>query len=289
MKGIFSALLVPFDENGSLDENGLRDIIQYNINIQGVDGLYVGGSTGENFMLSKDSKMKIFKIVYEEVNNQVPLIAQIGGLNFYESIELAKYVTYLGYNYISAITPFYYKFTFEEIKSYYQKISQEINNNIIIYSIPMMTGVDITISEFSQLLNIKNVVGIKYTSNDLFLLEQIRTLFPKKLIYSGYDEVLLPALTLGVDGAIGSTYNINAIRAKYIYHCVENGDLNKARELQSECNSIISCLLKDSLFQSLKEILKQKGVNAGVCHPPFLPINIDRCNELKKMNEKYLP
>ena len=78
LKGIFSALLVAFDENGNIDEKGTREIIRHNIDKMKVDGLYVGGSTGENFMLSTEEKKQIFRIAMEESKGEIPLIAQAG-------------------------------------------------------------------------------------------------------------------------------------------------------------------------------------------------------------------
>ena len=76
LKGIFSALLVSFNEDGSINEKGLREIIRYNIDKMKIDGLYVGGSTGENFMLSTEEKKQIFRIAKDEAKDQVALIAQ---------------------------------------------------------------------------------------------------------------------------------------------------------------------------------------------------------------------
>ena len=112
LKGIFSALLVSFNEDGSINEKGLRQIIRHNIDKMKVDGLYVGGSTGENFMLSTEEKKQIFRIAKDEAKDQVALIAQVGSVNLHEAVELGKYATELGYDSLSAVTPFYYKFSF---------------------------------------------------------------------------------------------------------------------------------------------------------------------------------
>ena len=114
LKGIFSALLVAFNEDGSINEQGLRQIIRHNIDKMKVDGLYVGGSTGENFMLSTEEKKQIFRIAKDEAKDQVALIAQVGSVNLHEAVELGKYATELGYDCLSAVTPFYYKFSFAE-------------------------------------------------------------------------------------------------------------------------------------------------------------------------------
>ena len=151
MRGIFSALLVSYNEDGSINEKGLREIIRHNIDNMKVDGLYVGGSTGENFMISTEEKKRIFEIAKDEAKDQIKLIAQVGSINVYESVELAKFATALGYDAISAVTPFYYKFSFNEIKDYYNTIINSVNNRLIIYSIPFLTGVDMTVEQFGEL------------------------------------------------------------------------------------------------------------------------------------------
>lgn len=281
LKGIFSALLVAFDENGNIDEKGTREIIRHNIDKMKVDGLYVGGSTGENFMLSTEEKKQIFRIAMEESKGEIPLIAQVGSINLKEAVELGKYATELGYPALSAVTPFYYKFSFEEIKDYYNTIVKETGNNMIVYSISALTGVAMGIEQFRELFANPKIIGVKFTEANLFLLERIRHAFPDKLVYSGFDEMLLSACVLGVDGAIGSTYNINGIRAKNIFELAKAGEIQQARIYQKECNEVIERLLKNNLFQSLKEVLKTQGVDAGYCKKPFKKLTSEEISAAK--------
>lgn len=286
LKGIFSALLVSFDENGKINEEGTRQIVRHNIDKMKVDGLYVGGSTGENFMLSTEEKKLIFKIAKEEAKDEIALIAQVGSINIDEAVELGKYATELGYNALSAVTPFYYKFSFNEIKEYYDTIIRETGNDMIVYSISLLTGVAMGIDEFTQLFSNPKVIGVKFTEGNFFLLERIRSSFPDKLVYSGFDEMLLSAVALNVDGAIGSTFNINGLRARKIFEDVKAGNLTEARKLQQESNEIIDKILKNGLFQTIKEILKTQGVNAGYCKKPFRRLTekeIETAKEISKL------
>ena len=88
MRGIFSALLVSYNEDGSINEKGLREIIRHNIDNMKVDGLYVGGSTGENFMISTEEKKRIFEIAKDEAKDQIKLIAQVGSINELNLLQL---------------------------------------------------------------------------------------------------------------------------------------------------------------------------------------------------------
>ncbi|EGO87360.1 N-acetylneuraminate lyase [Clostridium botulinum C str. Stockholm] len=287
MRGIFSALLVPYDENGNIKEEGLKQLVRYNIDICGVDGLYVGGSTGENFMLSTDEKKRIFEIVKEEAKQEVKLIAQVGSINLKESVELGKFATNLGYDSLSAVTPFYYKFDFEEIKNYYNTIIEATNNNMIIYSIPFLTGVNITLNQFGELFKNEKIIGVKFTQGDFYLLERLRNEFPNKLIFSGFDEMLLPAVISGVDGAIGSTYNINGKRAKEIFRLAKEGKVKEAYEIQHITNDLIEGILSNGLYQTIKEILKVKGVDAGYCRQPMKRLTEEKLNLLKSLLKNF--
>lgn len=288
LKGIYSALLVSFNEDGTINEQGTREIIRHNIDKMKIDGLYVGGSTGENFMLSTDEKKKIFEIAKDEVKQQVKLIAQVGSVNVYESIDLAKFVTSLGYDAISAVTPFYYKFSFEEIKEYYNMIMKDVDNRLVIYSIPFLTGVNMSVQQFGELFENEKIVGVKFTAADFYLLERLRKAYPEHLIFAGFDEMMLSATVLGVDGAIGSTFNVNGIRARQIFENAQKGNIKEAKEIQHITNDLISDIIANGLYPTIKGILAEQGVHAGCCRRPMASSTQAQREKAKEIYTKYL-
>ncbi|MFJ7637830.1 N-acetylneuraminate lyase [Peribacillus sp. NPDC097225] len=287
MKGLFSALLIPFDENGKIIEQGLREIVRQNIDVQKVDGLYVNGSSGENFMLSTDQKKRIFEIVSEESKGEVKLIAQVGSINLDEAVELGQFATELGYDSLSAVTPFYYKFNFEEIKHYYETIIDHTGNNMIIYAIPFLTGVSMNMDQFEELFQNDKVIGVKYTDGDFYLLERLRKRFPDKLIYSGFDEMLIYGAISGVDGAIGSTYNINGKRSRQILELAQSGKVAEAYEIQHVTNDLIERVLDLGLYQTLKEVLNVKGIQAGTVKKPMAPFDSSKREEVEQLVKDF--
>ncbi|RIL73294.1 N-acetylneuraminate lyase [Staphylococcus devriesei] len=287
LKGLYAALLVPFDEQGQVKEEGLKQIAKNAIETEKLDGLYVNGSSGENFLISKEQKKQIFRVVKETVGDQVNLIAQIGSLDLNEAIELGKYATELGYDALSAVTPFYYPFSFEEIKQYYFDIIEATQNNMIIYAIPDLTGVNISIEQFGELFNHEKVVGVKYTAPNFFLLERIRKAYPDKLILSGFDEMLVQATISGVDGAIGSTYNVNGRRARQIFDLAREGKIDEAYRIQHDTNDIIETVLGMGIYSTLKEILKTRGIDGGLPKRPFTPFNEANRETLNNLIKKY--
>lgn len=288
LKGLYSALLVAFDEEGNVDEKGLREIVRYNIDVMKMDGLYVGGSTGENFMLSTEEKKNIFRIAKDEAKDSIALIAQVGSVNLKESVELAKYATELGYDAISAVTPFYYKFSFEEIKHYYETIIADVDNRMIIYSIPFLTGVNMNVAQFGELLANPKIVGIKFTAADFFLLERLRKAYPEALIFAGFDEMLLPATVLNVDGAIGSTYNVNGLRARQIFDLARDNRIEEALAVQHVTNDLISDILDNGLYGTIKLLLEEEGVHAGCCRQPMGAYTDEMRARAIEIHRKYL-
>lgn len=290
LKGIISALIVPFDDKGQVNEAGLRQVIRHNIDQMAIDGLYVGGSTGENFMLDTETKKQIFSITKEEVSEAVPLIAQIGSPNLYEAIELGQFVTALDYDAISAVTPFYYKFSFAEVKQYYFDILAAVDKQMIIYAIPFLTGVEIGLQQFGELFAHEKIIGVKFTAADFYLLERLRKTYPNHLIFSGFDEMLLPALVNQVDGAIGSTFNVNGKRAKAIMDFVEKGHYQEARLIQQESNDLIDEILANGLYPTIKQLLVLSGCDAGdfLSRKPMASASVAQIARAEEIYARYL-
>lgn len=285
--GIYSALLTSFDKNGDINEKGIRQLVRHNIDVCKVDGLYVGGSTGENFLLSTAEKEQIFKIVKDEAKDQCQLIAQVGSLNIKESVELAKLATDLGYDSLSAVTPFYYKFSFNEIKDYYNTITKDVDNQMVVYFIPFLTGVNISVDQFKELFENEKITGVKFTAGDFYLLERFRKAFPDKVLFAGFDEMMLPATVLGVDGAIGSTFNLNGVRAREIFESARAGNVAKALEVQHVTNDFISDVLANGLYGTLKIGLQEAGVEAGYCRKPMGDYSDEMIARAKEIYHKY--
>ena len=269
--GIFTALLTPFDEDGGINEEELIKLIKFNLDM-GVRGFYVCGSTGESFLLSKEERMKIMEIVQREAEGST-LIAHIGSLDERDACEMARHAKALGYDAISSVAPFYFKFSPAEIKGYYERLADAGDLPMLVYHIPALSGVSLSQDSMSAFLRDPRFLGIKYTSNDFFTLERLKAEYPDKLFFNGYDEMLLSGLAMGADGGIGSTYNFMADKFVKIYSLFAEGKLDEARKIQNEANKIITILCKIGVMQAEKEILCQLGFDFGCCRHPFLPVS----------------
>jgi N-acetylneuraminate lyase len=234
----------------------------------GVRGFYVCGSTGEAFLLSTDERKQVMEIV-KSCAPDATLIAHIGSINEAEAATLASCAERLGYNAISSVAPFYYKFSFEEIKNYYYRIANSVDLPMLIYHFPAFSGVNMGINEMAQFLENEKFMGIKFTANDFFTLEQCKTRFPDKIVYNGYDEMFLSGVSMGADGAIGSTFNFMADKFVAIQKLFAENNIHEAQKIQKEANRIIALLCKIGVMPAEKEVLNQLGFEFGECRHPF--------------------
>ena len=267
LQGIYTALLTPFDSNDKINEKALVQLIQHNIKL-GVQGFYVGGSTAEAFLLTTEERKQIMDICKAAAPDK-KLIAHIGSISEKEALELALHAKELGYDAISSVAPFYYKFSFEEIKNYYFRLAERSGMPVVVYHFPAFSGVSMGVKEIAAFLEDDRFIGIKFTSNDFFTMEQVRAKFPNKLVFNGYDEMMLAGLSMGADGGIGSTYNFMADKFVKIRELFEAGDIAQAQKIQKEANRIITILCQIGVMQAEKEVLNQLGIDFGSCRKPF--------------------
>ncbi|MBQ9506917.1 MAG: N-acetylneuraminate lyase [Clostridia bacterium] len=278
-KGIFPALLTPFNENDEINFDALRMLIERLI-AQGVNGFYVDGSTAEAFLLSFEERKKLIEQTAAICAGRTTLIAQVGCISTKQSIELAKTAEACGYDAISSVAPFYYKFTFEEIRKYYFDLADAVSIPVIIYHIPVLSGVSFSVDQMSCFLRDERFAGIKYTSADYFTLRQFKTAFPQKVMLNGFDETFLAGLGMGADGAIGSTYNFMADKFIRILELFRQGRIQEAAELQKEADIIIAALCKVGVMQGEKAILTKMGIPMGPTRAPFIDLTDAQKEEL---------
>lgn len=273
-KGIFPALLTPFDKNDKINEKELEKLVKYNVD-KGVAGFYVTGSTGEALLMNTDERKYVMDIVKSAAPEKT-LIAHIGSVNQREAEALAIHAKKSGYDAVSSVAPYYYKFGFEEIKTYYNDLADASGLPMLVYYIPAFSGVNMGVEQLSEFLSDDRYLGIKYTSNDFFMMERCKTSFENKVVYNGYDEMLLSGLAMGADGGIGSTYNFMAEKFIEIKRLFNENKLEEAREVQKEANRIIAVLCKVGVMQAEKEIMNQLGFDFGCCRKPFGELNTEQ-------------
>lgn len=284
LRGVMPALLTPFNQQQQIDVDSLRRLVRFNVE-QGVDGLYVGGSTGEAFLQSAKEREQVLEIVAEEAKGKVTLIAHVGAISTQESQTLAGAAHRYGFDAVSAVTPFYYPFSFNEHCDHYRAVIDASGGlPMVVYNIPALSGVKLTLEQIGTLIGLPGVGALKQTSGDLYEMEKIRRAHPDLVLYNGYDEIFASGLMAGADGGIGSTYNVMGWRYLAIRRAVQEGDVQRAMQLQSECNKVIDLLIKVGVFRGLKTLLHYMDIVAvPLCRKPFAPVDEQYLPELKAL------
>jgi len=284
-RGIFPALLTPFDANDRVAEQSLADLIDYNLK-KGVGGFYVGGSTAEAFLLDQEERKIVMDVAAQSAEGKCTLIAHIGTIATRQAVALAEHAAKLGYDAISSVAPFYYKFSFEEIRRYYMTLAEASGLPVFIYNFPANSGVNLTVDNISTFLFDPRFIGVKHTSQDYFALRQFKTAFPNKILYNGYDETFLAGLSMGADGAIGSTFNFMAEKFVAIQRFFDEGKIHEAAALQEKVSAIIVSLCKYGVMQGEKAVLDALGIPMGECRAPFAPLTAE---DRKSLLDAVLP
>ncbi len=271
-KGIFPALLTPFDGQDRVDTEVLGRLVDYNLQ-KGVDGFYVAGSTAEVFLLDAKERLAVMEAVSSRAGGKCTLIAHIGCISTKQAIEYAREAKEMGYDAISSVAPFYYKFSFPEIRRYYFDIVDAVDLPMLIYNFPAFSGVNLTTDNIREFLADDRFLGVKHTSSDFYALEQFKAGFPDKVVYNGYDEMFLAGLSMGADGGIGSTFNFMAEKYIEIRRLFQENDMSAAQALQREVNTILRALVEVGVMQGEKAIMEGLGFPLGQARSPFAPLS----------------
>lgn len=283
-EGIYPAIITPIDENEELNTKALEQVIEKTLN-QGVSGFYVSGSTGESFLLRDEQRVELIRAVCEIAGGRCDVIANIGTFSTKSTLKMAEAVADCGVSAISAVPPFYFSYSKEEIKEYYLDIAK-MGLPVLIYNIPKMSGVSFGTEELVEFLDNDGIMGVKQTTMDLMQTEAIVRRCPDKTVFNGHDEIFLPALSVGVKASIGSTFSIMGDVFVEIKKCFDAGDLPRARALQGRCNEMIRTLLDIGIFPAIKGVLKLQGIDCGDCIKPFQPLKKEDYERLEQALEK---
>ncbi|MCP4385992.1 MAG: N-acetylneuraminate lyase [Hyphomicrobiales bacterium] len=267
---IFAAMLTPFKDDASLSVEGVAPLLDFII-AQGVDGVYAGGSTGECVLQSREERTLMLRELADCGRGRCTLIAHVGAAATDDAVALARVAGDTGYQAISAVPPFYYKHAFDDIIDYYRAIVDACDLPLIIYNIPVLTGVEMKTEDCLRLLEDDRIAGMKYTASNLFQFSQLRQAAPDKHFYFGTDEMFIGAAAIGTDGGIGSTYNLIGDAYVGIHRAIEAGDIHTARRLQAKANDLIAILFETGVLSGLKHALNRFGIPVGPCRRPFSP------------------
>ena len=287
LRGIYPALPTPMSGDGSVNYAALKDLVDFAI-AQGVDGLYVGGSTAESFLLTEDERLKVAETVLAHTAGRVKAIVHTGAGGTDAALRLSKHAKANGADAISSVPPIYFKYTTDEVIAYYLELIEGSDMPLVVYNIPAFTGINMTQGPIAELFKHPRVVALKHTNTNMYELERVLAHNPSLIALNGYDEAFLSGLSMGAAGMIGSTVNFMARKYIALRDAFLSGKNAEAFRLQREANEIIETMVEAGVFNAVKYALTLRGVDCGNCRGPFKPLTDEGKARVKAVLEKHL-
>lgn len=286
-QGIFPALYACYDEDGKVSADRTKALTKYLMD-KGVQGLYVGGSSGECIYLSKEDRKKTLEAVMEAAGGKLVIIAHVACNNTEDSQELAAHAESLGVDAIASIPPIYFHLPEYAIARYWNGISAAApNTDFIIYNIPQLAGTSLTLSLLREMKKNPRVIGVKNSSMPVQDIQLFRD--EGVIVFNGPDEQLVSGLAMGAVGGIGGTYGAMPELYLKIYELFSQGKMEEAREIQNAACRIIykMCSAHGNMYAVIKETIRlQGGPDAGGVKAPLADLTeADRavCKETADM------
>lgn len=269
--GIIPAFYACYDEQGNISEERTKALCDY-LYDKNVQGLYVGGSSGECIYQSLEERKTVLTIVSNYLRGKMTLIAHVGAPSTRDSVALAKHAADLGYDALSAIPPIYFKLPDSAVYKYWSEIVDATPLSFIIYNIPQTTGYALSTGLLEKMLQNPKVIGVKNSSMPTMDIERFKRAGGERIVvFNGPDEQFVAGRIMGADAGIGGTYAAMPELFLQADAFVTAGKFEEAKRLQSDINEIIVslCSLKGSMYAGIKHLLKRKGVNVGGVRGPL--------------------
>ena len=282
-KGLGIALVTPFNEDGSVDYQSLKRLVEYQLN-NGADFLCILVTTSETPTLSKEEKAEIKKFIVEFVNGRVPIMMGCGGYNTAAIVEELKTGDFTGIDGILSICPYYNKPSQEGLYQHFKAISAATKLPIILYNVPGRTGVNMSAATTVRLAkDCNNIVAIKDASGNL---EQINEIIKNKPstfdVISGDDALTFPMISCGAVGVISVIGNALPKEFSKMIRLQFKGEYEPARKIHHKFIDLFSLLFVDGNPAGVKAMLHEMGMIKNVLRLPLVPTRI---STLQKMSE----
>lgn len=257
-EGVFVPNITPF-KDGEIDAGSLRRLVDYLVT-GGASGLIPCGTTGESGTLSHDEHIEVIKIVVEQAEGRVPVIAGIGTNDTRESIGLMEKAEKLDLAGYLVVCPYYNRPDQGGIIAHFRAVSEVTDRPIILYNIPLRTGRNIDVSTVVELSRIPNIVGIKDASADINQTMDILARTKNFYVLSGEDHLLFSICCLGGHGGIMASAHVMPGKFLSLYEAVKRNDLDEARQLHYHLLPLVRVMFKEPNPSPAKAAMKLMGI-----------------------------
>lgn len=285
IQGALTALITPMNEDGSVNYDGLRENLRFQLN-EGISGLVPLGTTAETPTLDErpgEEEDKIIKIVMEEVRNfektsgkKIPVILGAGSNNTNDAVSYCRRAKDSGADAALVVTPYYNKPSKEGIFRHFEEVSK-VGIPVIVYNIQGRTGVNITTDTLERIAELPNIIGVKEASGNINqmmdVISTIKSKHPDFAVLSGDDALTLPLISVGGDGVISVVSNVAPRLVSQLVKNALDGNFSQAREIHYRLMPFFKAAFVDGNPTSIKYAMNFKKMSAGPCRLPLVEVN----------------
>jgi 4-hydroxy-tetrahydrodipicolinate synthase len=276
LSGSAVALVTPFRQDGSIDSDALRRLVQFHIEA-GTDIIITCGTTGESPTLSGEEQAEIIRTAQNEAGGKIVVAAGAGTNDTKHAVELAKNAEQAGASALLSVAPYYNKPSQEGIYQHYRHIAEAVSVPIIIYNVPGRTGCNVTASTILRLArDFENIAAVKEASENIGQISELLEERPDHFsVLTGEDSLILPFMAMGGDGAISVAANQIPSQIKQLIEAVRRGDLEEARSINRRYRKLLKLNFIESNPVPVKYALSRMGMIEENYRLPLVPLSLE--------------
>jgi len=275
IKGSIVAIVTPMHADGSLDNEGLRKLIDWHI-AEGTDGIVIVGTTGESATVSVEEHCELVKLAVEHTRGRIPIIAGTGGNSTAEAIKLTQYAKDVGADAALSVVPYYNRPTQEGMYLHFKAIAEAVDLPIILYNVPGRTVADMSNDTIVRLSKIKNIVGVKdATGNIARGLELLRNVDKSFAVYSGDDPTAIALMLCGGAGNISVTANVAPRAMHELCAAAMKGDIASAVAINDKVMPLHAKLFVEPNPVPVKWAMAEMGLMPAGMRLPLAPLSAE--------------
>lgn len=280
IQGVFTALVTPFNKDGSIDLGAYKALIEFQIT-QGIDGLVPVGTTGESPTLESKEKELLIQVAVEMADKKIPVIAGTGANNTRAAIEATKRAKELGADMTLQVAPYYNKPSEEGLYRHFTTIADEAALPVVLYNVPGRSSVNMSVSLLLRLAQHPGIVAVKEASGSMSQIEDLLSKRPTTFsVLSGDDALTLPMVACGAQGIISVASNMFPKEMVDMTHAALAGDMRKALQIHNHLYPFFVNQFIETNPVPIKTYMASKGMMEEVFRLPLC--------ELREQNRKTL-
>jgi len=274
-RGVYTALVTPFNTDGSIDTEAMMALVEEQIQ-SGIHGLVPVGSTGESPTVSHEENMKVVEMVINKAAGRIPVIAGTGSNSTQEAVSMTKAAKAMGASASLQVVPYYNKPNQEGMYRHFMTLADSIDLPMIVYNIPGRTGVNMNASTLARLAKHPNIAAVKESSGNLNQAMEIIASVPEGFgIFCGDDNWTFPLLSLGATGVISVASHLVPKELVALYEALQKSDLQTAKAIHYRLLPLFNAVFIDTNPIPIKYMLSRLGKIKEAYRLPLLPLNDD--------------